>query len=164
MERTGEIRPPFITTLGDKMMVYARWVALLPAVLAAWYAAVFIGVAVLNYVESLCPPELMISGMCTAEWFPRAEKAVFCLATAVSAVLVVLSAALVAPFQKIRTAWSIFAVGSAVAILWGVEGEAWLELVSTLVAGGIAVMVVRTVVAQPGAPADGPRAARSARG
>ena len=119
-----------------------RWLLVLPAVCAAWAISVLSGYALLSYVESLCPPELLVSGMCTAEWFPGAEKAVFCFSTALAATLVVLATVIVAPLHKGRAAWIAFAGGAMAAIPMGIAAQAWLELLSALMAGALTAALV----------------------
>ena len=131
-------------------MRYVRWAAVLPAALVAWHFALFLGVAALSFLESFCPPELVISGMCTASWFPTAEKIVFWLAAALAAGLIVVSVGVVAPAKKVWAAYASLLFGSAIALWLAVETHAWGEFVSAVLAGGITVLVVRRVVAPLG--------------
>jgi hypothetical protein len=128
MERSVGTRPS-ITAL--------RWLLAVPAVGAAWMIAVLSGFALLSYVDSLCPPELIVSGMCTADWYPQAVTAVFCASTALAATLIVVATVLVAPFHKARAAWIAFAGGVIAAVPMGIAAEAWLELLSALLAGAL---------------------------
>ena len=131
-------------------MRYVRWAAVLPAALVAWHFALLLGVAALSFLESLCPPELVISEMCTASWFQTAEKIVFWLAAALAAGLIVVSVGVVAPAKKVGAASTSLAIGSAMAHWLAVETHAWGEFVSAVVAGGITVLVVRRLVAPLG--------------
>jgi hypothetical protein len=55
-------------------MRWVRWLLLIPGAWLAWSVALVSGIAVHSALESLCPPERVISGMCTATWFRYAEK------------------------------------------------------------------------------------------
>jgi hypothetical protein len=134
--------------LGTRVKTFARWAAVLPAALVAWHLALVMGLAALSVLERLCPPELVISGLCTAAWFPLAEKAVLCFGTAVAAALVVASVAVVAPTRKAEAAYVSIAIGSAIALWLAMELDAWVEFASAIAAGGITVMGVRRVVAR----------------
>jgi len=83
------------------------------------------------------PPEKMISGICTASWFPFAEKGVFCFSTALAAFLVVVGAVIPAPAWRREIAWIAFALGSVVALAMAVEGSLWGEFGSAVLAGGL---------------------------
>ena len=131
-------------------MSYARWAAILPAALVAWYLALLIGVAALSFLESLCPPELVVSGMCTATWFRSAEKTIIHVGAALAAALVVASVAVVAPAKKLWAAFASLVIGSAIALWLAIETSAWGEFASAVAAGGITVLVVRKLVSPLG--------------
>ena len=114
-----------------------RWLLVIAAPLLGWYLALMAGVLLLSFVESLCPPEKMVSGICTASWFPFAEKAVFCSGSALAASLVVIGAFVPAPAWRREIAWSVFGLGSIVAVDMAWEGAAWAELVFALLAGAL---------------------------
>ena len=131
-------------------MTYARWAAVLPAALVAWHVALFLAVAALSFLESLCPPESVISGRCTASWFPPAEKTVFCVGAALAAALIVVSVAVVAPAKTVGAAYVSLAIGGSIALWLAIETQAWGEFASAIAAGGISVLVVRRLVTLPG--------------
>ena len=135
-------------------MRFVRWAAVVPISIGSWYLALIIGLAVRALVESLCPEEQMVSGMCTANWFLTAEKFMFCCGAALSAFFVVASASFVAPAEKSLVSCVALAAGSAVAPLFAVQAHAWAEFVSAIAAGALAVFGVRAVVAQPKIQAD----------
>lgn len=128
------------------MIQVFRWLALIPACVAAWYVALFIGLYVHGIVDSFCPPELVVSGFCEASWFPAAEQAVICFGVALSAFLVVLTAALVAPAHRVLVSKAALAIGTVVAIIVAVETDTYIELAAAVLAGIIGVLVVATVV------------------
>jgi hypothetical protein len=122
---------------------WLRWVMLIPAVYASWSVALFTGYTILSYVESRCPPELMVSGHCTARWFEFASTAASSTGAAIAAVLIVLSCTLVAPSHRYRVAGTTFVIGATVAVAMGVLAMAWAEMLSAIAAGGIATLWIR---------------------
>src|SRR5919197_1567545 len=93
-----------------------RWLALLPASVAGWFLALFIGLIVHSAVESLCPRAQMESGMCVAPWFPHASAAVSAFGAGLAAVLVMTFAVLAAPAHRIVVARTAFVAGFFVAV------------------------------------------------
>ncbi len=128
------------------MIQVFRWLALIPACITAWYVALFIGLYAHGIVDSFCPPELVVSGFCEASWFPAAEQAVICFGVALSAFLVVLTAALVAPTHRVLASKAALVVGTVVAIIFAVETDTYFELAAAVLAGILGVLVVATVV------------------
>ena len=115
---------------------------MIAAPILGWYVALVAGLLLLDFAESWCPPEEMISGMCTAAWFPLASNAVFCFSTALAAVLVVAGAGLSAPARRRQVAWTAFTLGSVVALALAVAAVAWAEFVSAVIAGGLAAFLL----------------------
>jgi hypothetical protein len=119
-----------------------RWLLIPFACVAAWYVALFVGIFLLSVAESFCPADEMVSGMCIAPWYRTVEAAIFCFSTALSAVLVVLAAFVVAPHEKATVAWIAFAVGVVVAFYFAIMTSAWPLFASALLAGLITVSVL----------------------
>ena len=122
------------------MITSFRWLMVIPAGVAAWYFALLIGLRLLGLVQSLCPPEKMISGFCQASWYPAAERATICFGAATSALLVVVAATLVAPSHRIAMSRVALGAGTCVATLLAVQTDTYLALVSAVTAGAIAVL------------------------
>lgn len=122
-----------------------RWLCVAPAAIAGWLLALVIALAVLGLVDSLCPPEEMVSGMCGAPWYPLASRAVVCFGAGLSALLVVGLAAWVAPSHRRVVAWASFGLGAAIAIvLAGVASDVFsAELLSALGGGLLGVALAR---------------------
>lgn len=133
-----------IQALGHMIQVF-RWLVLIPACIAAWYVALFIGLYVHGIVDSFCPPELVVSGFCEASWFPAAEKAAICFGVALSAFLVVVTAALVAPTHRLLASKAALAIGTLVAIVFAVGTDAYFELAAAVLAGILGVFLVVAV-------------------
>ena len=112
-----------------------RWLAVLPASLAGWYLALAGGIVLHSLATSLCPQALMVSGMCTANWFPWLEELIFAITAALAAFLVVWLATLCCPAGKARVASIAFVLGALVAILFAAELHIWLPPLAALVSG-----------------------------
>jgi len=92
-----------------------RWV-LVPLLAPIGYVAAVLTVVLLTQLlRRMCPPEQLVSGMCTATWYTGAELAVFAFATALGAALWVVLPALAAPARRAHVAWFAFAFGAAFA-------------------------------------------------
>lgn len=116
-----------------------RWLALLPAIFAAWYAVFIAGALLVGALGMLCPPDEDVSGLCLATWYRATADGLILLAAAAWACAVVLAAAWTAPSHKPATATIAYLVGAAVAVTWAIELRAWPELAAAL-AGGAAVL------------------------
>lgn len=101
------------------MASWLRWALVVPAAVAAWYVALFVGLAAYSGMNSLCPSAQVISGMCVAPWFPVASAVLRCAAAGLSAALVLLACAWVAPSHKTAAATVVFTIGVVAALVTG---------------------------------------------
>ena len=132
-----------------------RWIAVLPASSAAWFVALFVAMHLHSIVEGFCPPELVVSGQCTAPWYPTADRIVLCVAVALSAFVVVLAAAASAPTHKLNVARLALAVGAAIAAGMAIPDGRFWELGSAVVAGVGALLIVAAWVRREGRSGSG---------
>ena len=89
-----------------------RWV-LVPLVAPLGYVVAVLTVILLTQIlRRTCPPEAVVSGACTASWYPNAELGAIAFATALGAAVWVAFPALVAPSRRDRVAWFAFACGA----------------------------------------------------
>ncbi len=123
----------------------ARWLAVIPAAIAGWYAAVILGLLALEALAAFCPEEETISDLCVAPWYRAAEKITFPAAAGLAGTLVVLGAALAAPRWKGRVAWIAFLIGAMAATAFAVALGAWIELGTELAGGALALAVVSRI-------------------
>ena len=125
------------------MTVWLRWLGIIPAAVAGWFLAFFIGHRVLGIVDSLCPPEEIVSGDCVAPWYPLASQITICFGVGLSAVLVVAFATLVAPSHRQVVAWVSYGLGASVALaMSGFASPGMIpELLSALGGGLLAALV-----------------------
>lgn len=120
-----------------------RWILILPAAVAAWYAALLTGLAMYLGVESFCPEDQMISGHCAAPWFSTATDALVAFGAALAAVLVMVSCTWMAPAHKRPVAIATFAAGAIVAVVLG--GGSSLSLaprVAAILAGAVTLAIL----------------------
>jgi hypothetical protein len=148
------------------IVTWLRWIAVAPAGVAGWYIAFLVGLGILDGATRLCPAESMVSGACVAPWFPFISKVIFCVSTALAAILVVLLPALVAPGHRFAVACVAFGVGVLFASYFVLYTDAVAEFVSAVAAGLLTVLgvlrvgrVVTTAKPNPGVviPSPGQR-------
>jgi hypothetical protein len=96
-----------------------RWLLILPAALAAWYAALFISIALYRGVDALCPFGQVVSGRCSAQWFLDASDVFVAIGAALAAALVMIACTLLAPTHRGYVAIATFVVGTFAAIMMG---------------------------------------------
>ena len=63
----------------------------------------------------LCPADRIVSGACTADWYPAAEGVAVCLSAALGAWVAVRLGSLAAPSLRTRVALAILLAGAAFA-------------------------------------------------
>ena len=122
---------------------WLRWLLLLPALCACWFAALLFGLWLFDVAGSFCPPDQIVSGICTASWYPTAESVCECIGAATAAALMVVVAAVVAPKGKWITTLVVLVCGTVVAYLMAVETKEYLALLSAAFAGVVAALLVR---------------------
>jgi hypothetical protein len=123
------------------MLRALRWVLIIPAAIAAWLAAFYIGIGLYEIVESLCPAKYNLYGHCDAPWFPTAAKALIAFGAALAAILIMITCTLLAPSHKRQVAIATFCVGTlaAIAMGWNIEVA---PTVSAIVAGGAMLVIL----------------------
>ena len=77
-----------------------RWVLIVPSAIFVWYACLILGLFSLPILDYFCPPELIVSGACFAEWHQTAENIFIAFFASLSAVLIVTSSVSLAPYKK----------------------------------------------------------------
>jgi hypothetical protein len=94
-----------------------RWLATAPLAFLGYVVALLAVVLLTSLLSRLCPPDLLVSGLCTASWYSSVEVGAFALSTALGAALFVALPVLVAPSHRSRVAAVAFIAGAAYA-LW----------------------------------------------
>jgi hypothetical protein len=83
---------------------------------AVWFGILLIGIGGSTLLDSLCPPDVMISGICTAPWHEPAMTALETVCAAMAAVGFIALPAAVAPAYRIVVAVGCFVVGGLLTI------------------------------------------------
>ena len=136
-------------------MRVVQWI-LVPVVgFAAWWAAFLLGLGAFWVVDSLCPPEKVVSGVCTASWYDPAIDGLFTIFSAVAASFVVLGPVLVAPSHRRWVAGIAFVVGAGFATymhfeIWGEWRDYFAALAGGLAAVGLVFRIWKRTPAAPG--------------
>lgn len=102
-----------------------RWALVPLSAIAVWFAMVWVGIAGYDMLDRFCPPDLVVSGMCTATWHGPAVEVLILLCTAAVSAGIVIVPALVAPAARSRVAFFAFACGAVYALYVASGGSMW---------------------------------------
>jgi hypothetical protein len=120
-----------------------RWILVVPSAIVGWFSALFLGMALVSVADYCCPPELVLSGACTATWYSNVVDALVVFGASISAVLAILCGVLMAPGQRKMVARVVFATGLAFALYATILTSAWSAFSSAGIAGFITTMLVQ---------------------
>ena len=87
--------------------------------------ALLVGIAGISLLDRFCPPDLMVSGACTATWHAPAVEGLVPLRTAMVSAGIVLVPAYVAPARRFLVAALAFGCGAAFALYAASDGDLW---------------------------------------
>jgi hypothetical protein len=119
---------------------------LLPSAYAVWWIVLIVGVLYVSFLDWLCPPELIFSGVCTASWYEHAFDAGVIVGAGLAAGLFMLTTILIAPSYRRLVAAIAFGIGSAVALHGAYETDSWVAGAAAISVGLLALVVsLRTV-------------------
>jgi hypothetical protein len=118
-----------------------RWVLVPISGVTVWYAVFLLGIGGVGLIDSLCPPELVISGSCTAAWHGPAVDALILLCTAIAAAGIVVVPALVAPSRRFLVAALAYALGATFAVYAASGGSLWGPFLVAAISGSAALAV-----------------------
>lgn len=107
------------------MKQLVRWILVPLSGIAVWAAVLVLGIAGVDLLSRLCPPALMVSGLCTASWHAPAVEVLILLCTAVVSAGIVLIPAFVAPSNRFRVATFAFACGTVFGLYAASGGSMW---------------------------------------
>jgi hypothetical protein len=108
---------------GPCLVVLAvRWALVPVTAFGVWVGTLLIGIGGSSLLDSLCPPDLMISGICTAPWHAPAMTALEMACAAIAAVGFIALPAMVAPAHHIPVAVGCFVVGGLLTIELTIAG------------------------------------------
>ena len=112
-----------------------RWIMVIPAAIIGWLLAIMVGLLLTNIPGYFCPPELVTSGFCMATWYGPVMLGIMIFAAALSAVMTLMFAVLVAPRKRDLVAKVVFVVGSSYATYLAFSISAWVEYLSAIIFG-----------------------------
>jgi hypothetical protein len=121
------------------MVTILRWLTVPLAGVAVWYTTLLLGFGAVSVLDSFCPPELVVSGMCTAPWHEPAVEALVLVFTALVAAGVVLVPAVMAPAHRYRVATIGYGCGAAFALYVASAGSMWRPVLVSAVSGSAAL-------------------------
>lgn len=112
-----------------------RWAFVPVTAFAVWFGTLVIGIGGSSLLDWLCPPDLMVSGACTAPWHQPAMTALEMLCAAVAAVGFIALPAAVAPAHRVQVAVGCFLVGGLLTIELAIAGALWVPSAVAALAG-----------------------------
>ena len=125
-------------------MKVIRWLAIVPLAVLAWYATMIFAITIHLQLAKFCVREDFISGICAANWYTIAGDFLLHAGTALSAFLVIVVSATIAPSQKIGITWLAFAIVTLIASYMGHAIGEYAALATTIAVGlGTALLVHR---------------------
>ena len=114
----------------------------IPAAITGWWIAISIGLLLTNIPLYFCPPELVASELCMASWYGPVMLGIMIFAAALSAVMTMLFAVIVAPRKHDLVAKVVFVAGSIYATYFAFSISAWAECGGAIVAGLITMLLL----------------------
>jgi hypothetical protein len=131
-------------------MAALRWLIVLASPGAAWLLMFAMALLGLEVLDRCCPPALMVSGLCTAPWYPAAEGGVYALSTGLAGFAFVAWPARLAPRRQATVGWAAFGLGLALALGFVTAAGSSL-LVPGLAAALGGALALRRIVRSAGA-------------
>jgi hypothetical protein len=102
---------------------------------AVWLGTLLLGIGVSSLLDSMCPPDLMLSGICTAPWHQPAMTALEMMCAAIAAVGFIALPARVAPAYHVHVAVVCFVAGGLLTIELAIAGALWAPAAIAAIAG-----------------------------
>jgi hypothetical protein len=118
-------------------LTVVRWALVPLTAFAVWSGTLLTGIAGSSLLDSLCPPELMVSGACMAAWHRPAMAGLEMICAGMAAVGFIALPAKVAPAYKVHVAIICFVVGGLLTIALAVAGALWAPAAVASIAGAI---------------------------
>jgi hypothetical protein len=89
-----------------------------------------------------CPPELVTSGLCGADWYQSSVDAATCFGAGLAALLIVLGCVSAAPAYKKIVALITFVCGAVAALYMGFATQAFDAMVTAIFVGAVTTGLV----------------------
>jgi hypothetical protein len=120
-------------------MTVIRWILVPVAAFGVWCVTLLAGITGHNILDSMCPQELMISGICTAWWHSPAVRILEVACAGFAAVAFVVIPAMIAPAHRLGVAIAAFGCGALLSAFLAVAADFWLPVLAAAVTGSIAL-------------------------
>ncbi|MGB4117590.1 MAG: hypothetical protein WBK51_13705 [Polaromonas sp.] len=120
------------------MTTMLRWLAIPPAIVAAWVLAILLGFGLRDVAVRFCPAEDMVSGMCIASWYQYVERSIIVGCAAIAAALILAVSVVLAPSHRVTVATVVLSGGLAAAFYMAYMSGAWDSFCGAVLAGFIA--------------------------
>jgi hypothetical protein len=128
------------------MTALLRWALVPLSAVAVWYLTFIFGLAAVGVLDTLCPADLMVSGLCTAWWHAPAVETLILACTVIVAVGLVILPGLIAPAWKFPVALIAYGCGAAFAIYVAIAsfGSFWKPFIASALSGSAALWMAAT--------------------
>jgi hypothetical protein len=127
-----------------------RWILVIPSAIVAWYFAFLVGAALFAFLVGPClDTDAPQPQFCEAAWFEAMRRGVFFFGAGLSAILVVVASAIMAPSHRSAVAWIAAGVGTVVASVMGYHAEAIAEAVVAIACGTLTAFFLSRVLSRP---------------
>ncbi|CAN0462917.1 unnamed protein product, partial [Phaeothamnion confervicola] len=91
-------------TTRQKRRAIIRWLWIPPCAILAWYAMLAVGAGLSMLASLFCPADALVAGICTASWFRIVEQVIVVSCAGLTALAIVVVAAVTAPAHRTRAA------------------------------------------------------------
>jgi hypothetical protein len=112
-----------------------RWALVPVTAFGVWVGTLLIGIGGSSLLDSLCPPDLMISGVCTAPWHRPAMAALEMVCAAIAAAGFIALPVRIAPAFHVAVAVACFIVGGLLTIELAIAGGLWAPAAIAAIVG-----------------------------
>ena len=123
-------------------MTLVRWLLVPVTAFAVWAGTLLLGIAGSSLLDSLCPSDLMVSGICTASWHRPAMAALEMMCAAIAAVGFIALPAAVAPAYRVHVGVVCFVVGGVLTIELALAGALWAPAAGAAITGIVTLWAV----------------------
>jgi len=125
----------------QKRRAVTRWLWIVPCAILVWYGMLLVGMGLYSLATRFCPADALLSGFCTASWFRPVERAIVVGSAGLTALAIVMVAAIGAPMYRLRAAAVMFAVGIAIAFNMLSHTGAQAEFAAAVIGGLLGVII-----------------------
>lgn len=142
MQKVLPLSPAGYRNVMKNRLTIVRWILVIPSAFIGWYTALFVGMVLYSVVDSVCANDQMISGMCMAPWSSIVKDGIIIFGASLSAILVLLFSAVVAPSKRKLVAKFIYVGGCAFALYAASETSAWGAFSGAIISGAVFLVLI----------------------